>query len=127
MDPFGLVIRDGDLVSASGRLVKEQAADWFEPPSMVAAAGGPKIVRPPGPVAVRVTGADFSELAGRFEDGGAVEGFATLTGTWSAGELQVREQTAPLSGTDRMPRWVRPPCQRPRAAGPQTGASCAST
>lgn len=118
MDAFGMVLRDGDLVSASGRLVRQRATDWFEPPLPVAAIGGPRVVRPPSPVAVRVVGADFSTLSGRFKDSGAVEGFATLTGIWSAGQLDVREQTAPLPRIDRVPRWVRPPCQPPEGGWP---------
>jgi hypothetical protein len=122
MDAAGLVVRDGDLVSASGRLVREQTADWFEPPSMVAAVGGPRIIRPTRPDAVRVVGADFAELMGRFEAGGAVEGFATLTGIWSAGQLQVLEQKNSLVGNDRVPpRWVRPPCRPPSGGWPVAG------
>ncbi len=93
MDWDTLVVRDGDRATASGRLVRDQAGDWFEPLLPVAAAavgGGPRRVRPVSRLAVRVAGADFDELAGRFEDDGAVEGFATLTGIWSAGQLRVQ-------------------------------------
>ena len=43
MDFNGLVVRDGDLVTASGRLVRDQAGDRFEPllpVAAVAAVGG---------------------------------------------------------------------------------------
>ena len=77
-------------------MVGNQAGDWFEPPVWVAAVGGgPQMIRPVSPVAVRIAAADFDELAGRFEDDGTVEGFATLTGIWSAGQLYVQHQAVP--------------------------------
>ena len=122
MDFDGLVVRDGDLVTASGRLVRNQASDRFEPLLPVAAVGGGRrIIRPVSPVAVRVAGADFDELAGRFEDDGAVEGFATLTGIWSAGQLRVQRQAIPSPGDARFPRWVMPPCPAPADGWPRHG------
>jgi hypothetical protein len=121
MDFGGLVVRDGDLVTASGRLVRNQAGDWFEPLLPVAAGGGPQRVRPVSRVAVRVAGADFDELAGRFEDGGAVEGGATLTGIWSAGQLRVQRQAIPSPRDARFPRWVMPPCPAPAGGWPRHG------
>jgi hypothetical protein len=123
MDFAGLVVRDGDLVTASGRLVRNQAGDWFEPPVWVAAVGGgPQVVRPVSPVAVRISGADFDELATRFEDGnGTVEGLAALTGIWSAGYLHVRHQTVPGLIDARVPRWVTPPCPAPAGGWPRHG------
>lgn len=110
----GLVVRDGDLVTALGRLVRNRAGDWFEPPVWVAAVGGgPRAIRPVSPVALRVAGADFDELAMRFEDDGAVEGDATLTGIWSAGRLQVQHQASPGPRNAPVPRWVTPPCPAP--------------
>jgi len=41
----------------------------------------PRQVRPASRVAVRIVGADFDELSGRFQRQGAVEGYAILTGT----------------------------------------------
>ncbi|MGD0701155.1 MAG: hypothetical protein ABSA02_14865 [Trebonia sp.] len=118
MDADGLVVHDGGLVTASGRLVRDRAGDWLEPRAMVAAVGGPRVIRPPGPAAVRVAGADFGDLAGRFENAGAVEGFATLTGLWSAGQLLVQEQTASTPGEARVPRWVTPPGLPPAGGWP---------
>jgi hypothetical protein len=31
MDVDGLVVREGDLVAATGRLVRNDLGDWFEP------------------------------------------------------------------------------------------------
>jgi hypothetical protein len=124
MDFDGLVVRDGDLVTASGRLVRNQAGDWFEPPVWVAAAGGvPRTIRPVSPVAVHVAGADFDELAGRFEDGGAMEGSATLTGVWSADQLQVQRQASRSPRDARLPRWVTPPCPAPAGGWPRHGGN----
>lgn len=123
MDFEGLVVRDGGLVAASGRLVRNQAGDWFEPPMPVAAVGGgPMKIRRVSPVAVRIAGADFDELASRSEDdNGTVEGFATLTGIWSAGQLQVRQQAVPGPTGARLPRWVVPPCPPPAGGWPRRG------
>jgi hypothetical protein len=120
MDSDGLVVRDGDLVTASGRLVRNQAGDWFEPPARVAAVGGgPQMIRPVSPVAVRIAAADFDELAGRFEADGWVEGFAALTGIWSADQLHVQHQAVPGSVDTRLPRWVTPPCPAPASGWPR--------
>jgi hypothetical protein len=122
VDFDGLVVRDGDLVSASGRLVRNEAGDWFEPPLPVAAVGGgPRKIRPVSALAVRVVGADFDELAGRFEDSGALEGGVMLTGIWSAGQLQVQRQAAARPEAVRLPRWVTPPCPAPAGGWPRLG------
>jgi hypothetical protein len=124
MDLDGLVVRDGDLVTASGRLVRNQAGDWFEPPAGVAAVGGgPRMIRPVSPVAVRVAGADFDELAGRFDDEGAVEGSATLTGIWSADQLQAQRQASPSPRDAPWPRWVTPPCPAPAGGWSRHGGN----
>jgi len=123
MDFDGLVVRDGDLVTASGRLVRNQAGDWFEPPVWVAAAIGPRMIRPVSPVAVRVARADFDELAGRFEDHGAVEGSATLTGIWSADQLRAQRQASPGPRDAPLPRWVTPPCPAPVGGWPRHGGN----
>ena len=125
MDLDELVVRDGDWVTASGRLVRVRGREdtWFEPPAPVPAVGGSRVVRPVSPAAVKATGADFGELANRFEDSGTEEGFATLTGIWSAGHLQVGCQAAPAAGDDRRPRWVTPPCPAPADGWPRHDAS----
>src|SRR6266699_415107 len=90
MDIDGLVVREGDRAAATGRLVRDGRGDWFEPAFPVAGPAGPeRRVRAAWQGAVRVAGADFDALAGRFEKGGAVEGWATITGTWSGEQLGV--------------------------------------
>jgi hypothetical protein len=99
MDFAALVVREGDRVTASGRLIRDQTGDWFEPPlpaKLVLVT--PRGVRPAWRGAVRVTGADFDRLADRFEDNGAVEGAAGLTGIWSAGQLRAEHQASPRYG-----------------------------
>lgn len=125
MDFNTLVVHDGDPVTASGRLVRISgpAGAWFEPPMAVPAVGGPRTVRPASPAAVRVAGADFDDLASRFDDHGAVDGFATLTGIWSAGQLHVEHQGPPRADDDRRPRWVTPPCPAPAGGWPRHGDS----
>jgi hypothetical protein len=124
MEVEPLVVRDGDLVTASGRVVRYEAVDWFEPLSAVAApalGGGSRVVRPASPVAIRVTGADVTNLTNRFEADGMVEGFASLTGTWSPDRLQVQHQGVPGPRMSRFLRWVTPPCLPPAGGWPRNG------
>jgi hypothetical protein len=39
MDAGDLAVEDGDRVVATGRLVRDERGDWFEPPVMIAAPG----------------------------------------------------------------------------------------
>jgi hypothetical protein len=119
MDFDALVVRDGDRVTATGRLVRNETGDWFAPPLIVAEPGGvPRRVRPVWRGAVRVVGADFGALGDRFERDGAVEGFAALTGIWSADQFQVESQTRPDRLSPGPPRWVMPPCPAPQGGWP---------
>ena len=115
MDVDALVVRDGDRVRASGRLVRNSQGEWFEPDLAVTLPG--RLERGVRPVwqagAIRITGADFDAVSNRFERGGAVEGWALLTGTWSAGQLHIEQQAAPPPRGAWRPRWVAPPCPPP--------------
>ena len=114
-----MVVREGDQVTASGRVMRDQTGGWFEPPLFVAQPGGvPRQVRPASRVAVRIVGADFDELSGRFQRQGAVEGYAILTGTWSAGHLRVEHQAPPERQRGERPRWRMPPCPPPDGGWP---------
>jgi hypothetical protein len=70
--------------------------------------------------AVRVTGADFDAVQDRFEQDGAVEGLATVTGVWSGEQLQVERQTRPKPSPwpVAVPRWATPPCPPPPGGWP---------
>lgn len=120
VDFDALILRDGDRVTASGRLVHDGTGNWFEPPMWVAAPGGlPRRVRPVWRGAVGVVGVNFDEVSSRFEQDGAVDGFATVTGTWRHDHLRADEQ-APDGGDDYQPtRWVTPPCPAPEGGWPR--------
>ena len=85
-------------------------ATGFEPVLMIAEPGGlERRIRAVWKGAVRVAGADLDAVAGRFEKDRAVEGWATVTGTWSGEQLRVERQDAPVAGP-ALARWVTPPC-----------------
>ena len=115
VDFASLIIREGDRVSASGRVVRTETGDWFEPPVPVAATGSLfRDVRPVWPGSVRIVGADFGdELWGRFERDGAVEGRATVAGVWTADCLQVERQDLYAPQHPKFPDWTVPPCPPP--------------
>lgn len=113
-----LVLRDGDRVTATGLLVRNDQGDWLQPHLPMALAG--RAERRVGSVwrgAVRITGADFATLANRFEQHGAVEGSATVSGVWTGGQLRVNQQTPP-SRPARVHPWVIPPCPPPPGGWP---------
>ena len=120
MDVDALVVRDGDRVRAAGRLVRNSQGDWFQPDIAVALPGRlereVRAVWQPG--AVRVVGASFDAVSDRFERGGAVEGWALVTGTWSGGQLHVEQQAAPPPHGAWRPRLVSPPCPPPPQGWP---------
>lgn len=112
MDVDALVVRDGDRVRASGRLVRDSQGDWVQPDLPHAGPGGlERGARPVWwPGAVRVIGADFDAVSDRFERDGAVEGWVLVTGTWSGGQLHVEQQAVPPPHGAWRPRWTTPPC-----------------
>jgi hypothetical protein len=121
VDVDGLVVRDGDRVAATGRLVRNDRGDWFEPALWIAEPGGlERRVRPVWPGAVRVAGADFGAVTARFEQDGSVEGWAAVTGTWSADQLRVERQDEPVPKPAVSSRWVTPPCPAPEGGWPAT-------
>jgi len=120
MDVDGLVVREGDRAVATGRLVRNDRGDWFEPALPIAAAGGlERRIRPAWTGAVRVAGADFRAVSARFEKDGSVEGWATVTGIWSGEQLRAERQDAPVPKPAHAP-WVTPPCPAPDGGWPRT-------
>ena len=114
-------MREGDRATATGRLVRDGGGDWFEPAFPIAGpAGLERRVRAAWKGAVRVAGADFDAVAGRLEKDGVAEGWATVTGTWSGGQLRVQRQDAPVPDPAAHPRWVTPPCPPPQGGWPAT-------
>lgn len=121
VDFVSLVVGEGDRVTASGRLVRNGSGDWFEPPMPAALPGGaPRAVRGPWRGAVQIAGASFDDLSARFEHDGAVEGYATLSGIWSADQLLVEHQGPPPSRRRRHESapWRMPPCPPPAGGWP---------
>jgi len=72
-------------------------------------------------MAVRVAGADFGAVMGRFERDGAVEGWATVTGTWSGGQFRAGRQDPSAPRPAARARWVTPPCPPPGGGWPAAG------
>lgn len=119
MDFDALVLRDGDRVTATGLLIRNDQGDWLEPHLPMAPPGGGE--RRVGSVwrgAVRITGADFAALANRVEQDGAVQGSATVTGVWSGDQLRVDQQTPPPPRAAWVHPWVIPPCPPPPGGWP---------
>lgn len=119
MDVEALVVRDGDRVAASGRLVRNPDGDWFEPAlPRTLIAGIERQVAPPWRGAVRIAGANFDALSNRFERDAAVEGYASVTGIWSSDQFRAMGQTTSESTPHRYPRWDTPPCLPPAGGWP---------
>ena len=76
-------------------MVRNGDGDWLQPAFPIAGPARPMQlqVRTVWRGTVRVTGADFDAAQDRFEQDGAVEGLATVTGVWSGEQLQVERQT----------------------------------
>jgi hypothetical protein len=130
MDAGDLAVGDGDRAVATGRLVRDERGDWFEPPVWIAEPGragdSERRIRPVSKSAVKVAGADFDTVAGRFEKDGVVEGWATVTGTWSGGQLRAGRQAPPAPRPPQgLALWVTPPCPPPGGGWPAGDLSTA--
>jgi len=120
MDFESLIIRDGDRVAASGRLVRDSRGDWFQPSLPVALPGGvERTVRPAGRLAIRVVGADLDLVANRFEKAGAIEGWAAVEGVRSGEQLEVDRQSLPSPEPPWSHPWRTPPCPPPAGSWPK--------
>src|SRR5215813_6599478 len=119
MDLEALVVREGDRVAASGRLVRNRDGDWFEPALPVRLPiGVERRVIAPWRGAVRITGVSFDDLINRFEHDGVIEGYAAVTGIWSGDQLQATRQTTTENVPHQYPRWETPPCPPPAGGWP---------
>lgn len=115
---------DGDTVTGSGRLVQERGGSVLfcgnESTDDVGYAPGQE----PAPKAcgdgVPLEGADLAAVAERFEKAGAVEGFATITGTWRAGTVQVKEQSPRAEPFTDLAGLREVPCPEPEGGWPVT-------
>lgn len=121
MDLDALVLREGDEVAAYGRLVMDDSGTWLDPPLPVPAMFrlNPPVAKPSGS-AVRLRGADLDAVEHRYERNGVVEGWATVTGLWRGGEVDVTGQSQPIRlPGGQQPRWRDPPCPAPAGGWPQ--------
>ena len=92
MDLTDLVVDDGTVTRAQGRVVAQAGNARFEPVGWFATAqDGP---RPAGP-GVALIGVDTDTLVRRREHEGAIEGYATLAGIWAENALVVSHQAPP--------------------------------
>jgi hypothetical protein len=119
VDLTGMVLRDGVVARAGGRVLVIDGEAWFERP-LARTLVKVHPPRPPhqGPHALRAHGVDVNRLD-RVErhSGGVLEGWATLTGTVRGRELHVHEQAPPAAW--RPPKsWTTPPCPPPPTGWP---------
>lgn len=111
---------DGPLYGASGRVVSVPG----KPVRICAPTGdlGVAYSHPPPPaycdLGVDVEGVDLDRLAQRREQDGAVEGQASLTGTWDGTTLRVRSQSAPDKDAGLREQFTDPPCPAPAGGWP---------
>ena len=98
MDLSQLVLHDGTMTRAQGRVVAYEGKTWFEPmgwlPHVLYPPGGEPPPRPSG-YGVSVLGVDTDTLLRRREKDGGIEGYATLAGIWAEEALVVSHQAAP--------------------------------
>ncbi len=117
-----MVLREGDSVRASGRVVAIGGIAWFEPslpvPLVFYPPGHEPPPRPSG-LGVQAIGVDLVKLDDRRERQGAVEGWATLTGDWRQDRLVVGEQGPQSPAQYENPSWTRPPCPAPTGGWPE--------
>ena len=116
-----LMLREGCRVQASGRVIAVAGEVWFEPPLPVpleAYTSGHEPAPKRSGLGIPVRGVDLGGLERRRSKDRALEGWAQLTGHWSAGELVVAEQDAPSWLVRPEPRWDNPPCEPPAGGWP---------
>lgn len=110
----------GDAIRGRGRLVRTSEGDWFDPPVPVPTIGyrpGYEPAPAPSSHAIRVVGADLDDVLHRFEHDGAVEGIATVHGTWLGDGIEIHRQTHEPPALP-VRRWRIPPCPAPDGGWP---------
>ena len=120
------VVRDGTQVTATGQVVAVpgRAVRFCAP------VGGGDIGYAPGQepapryceLGIDAEGVDLAALADRREKDGAVEGYATLTGTFRDGTLVVERQEQPAPPRPFAEEHEPPPCDAPDGGWPRDPA-----
>ncbi len=132
-----LVVRDGDLASASGEVfaVSGQPVRLCYPRGGGMASAGTTLDEaaagaPDGCAGITLVGADLGKLADREELPGSVSGYARVEGRYRAGTLTVTRQTVPtagpVAGLDDPPAEPTP-CPPPAAGWMRTQLDTNST
>lgn len=120
VDAQSYVLIPGEQIRATGRLVRNGDGDWFDPPLPVRALGyGPGGAPAPRPskFAIRAEGADFGQVAHRYERDGCIQGLATVYGVWLEDRIRIDYQTDEPHA-QRHPTWSDPPCPPPVGGWP---------
>jgi hypothetical protein len=120
MDLSGLIVREGAVARATGRVLEVEGEVWFERPEPVPLVWPPRPPRP-GRFAVRAHGVDLDRLDRRQQHATGIEGWTTLTGTWQSQRLRVRTQTSWQPPDSRRGRRTDPPCAPPPQGWPRNG------
>jgi hypothetical protein len=118
------VVRDGTRVTATGRVVQvpDRPTRFCAPVAEASVGYAPGMEPPPAycDFGVNLTGADLAGLTNRREKEGAVEGWATITGTYADGTVTVETQEpAPATGSQPATHNVQPPCDEPPGGWPR--------
>lgn len=123
--PPDAVPHDGDTVSGSGRLVQEPGGAVLFCGNESRTDVGYSPGQEPAPVAcldgISIEDADLTAVDDRFEKNGAVEGYATITGVWRGGTVEVQEQGPPAQPGQRA--FEEAPCPEPAGGWPFTAES----
>lgn len=117
------VVRDGTRVTATGSVVSvpDRPVRLCAPVAQIGIGYAPGQEPPPRycELGVDVEGVDLSALADRREKAGAVEGVATLTGTYRDGTLVVEQQDPPAEPARAEQEPDVPPCEAPDGGWPR--------
>lgn len=117
------VVRDGTRVRGTGSVVSvpDRPVRFCAPVAQIGIAYAPGQEPPPQycELGVDAQGVDLAALADRREKAGAVEGVATLTGTYRDGTLVVEQQERPSPPTPADQEPASPPCEPPEGGWPR--------
>jgi hypothetical protein len=117
------VVRDGTRVTATGMVVAvpDRPVRFCAPVARTSVGYAPG--QEPAPeyceLGVDAEGVDLTALEHRREKDGAVEGYASLTGTYRGGTLVVEQQARPAPPSSGDEDHDAPPCEAPEGGWPR--------